>query len=116
MNWNEELEERLLHLRLRELEGTLTPDEKDELDRLMQFLEEQETEELASAFTHLQAEQVRLQEKLTTQQAENESLHRIYQEQTLLIKDARQWLVKFEKRHRQILQSYTQLTGRTLVP
>ncbi len=116
MNWNEELEERLLHLRLRELESTLTPDEKDELGRYMQFLEEEETEQLAPAFAHLKAEQAHLQEELTAQQAENESLRRIHQEQTLLIKDARQWLAKFEKRHRQILQSYTQLTGRALVP
>lgn len=82
MNWNKELEERLLHLRLLELEGTLTPDEKDELDRYMQFLEEEEIEQLAPAFAHLKAEQARLQEELTAQQAENESLHRIYQEQT----------------------------------
>ena len=99
MNWNEELEERLLHLRLLELEGTLTLGEKDELDRLMQFLEEEEIEQLAPASAHLKAEQTRLQEALTAQQAENDSLHRIYQEQTLLIKDARQWLTNFEKRH-----------------
>lgn len=116
MNWNEELEERLLHLRLLELEGTLAPDEKDELERLMHSLEEEEIQQLAPAFAHLEAEQARLQKELTAQQAENKSLHRIYQEQTLLIKDARQWLAKFEKRHRRILQSYTQLTGRTLVP
>jgi uncharacterized membrane protein YcjF (UPF0283 family) len=116
MNWNEELEERLLHLRLLDLDGALTTDEKDELDRLMQSLENEETVQLASAFAHLKTEQAQLQEELSAQQTENESLHRIYDEQTLLIKDARQWLSKFEKRHRQILQNYTQLTGRTLVP
>ncbi len=116
MNWNEDLEERLLKLRLSEMDGSLTPDEKDELNRLMQFLEKDEAQQLAPAFAHLQAEQIRLQKELSVQQAENESLHQLYREQTSLIKDARQWLAKFEKRHRQILQSYTQLTGRTLVP
>jgi len=62
----------------------------------------------------MRAEQIALRERLEALQADNEALARLLNQQEQLVADARQWLARFEERHRQIQQAYTQLTGEIL--
>ena len=116
MNWNEEIEARLGELRLSELAGQLSEDESAELSALISDIEADETKQLEQTFVQISAEQEALQKKLRKLQQDNSDLAKLLAQQEQLIVDTRKWLAEFERRHIMIRQSYTQLTGDSVVP
>jgi predicted nuclease with TOPRIM domain len=116
MNWNAEMQSRLDQLRANELTGTSTAEEKVELAKLIEILEAEEARQLAPALTRLRVEQAALREKLLALQANNEDLAKLLHQQEQLVVDTRRWLTQFDQRHRLIQQTYTRITGDTLLP
>lgn len=115
MEWTIELEDRLTELRQRELSGILNKVEEAELTELMAALETDEATQLASSFAGISSEQAFMQFKLRALQTDNEALARILNQQERLVADAQKWLIDLEQRHTLIRQSYTRITGETLV-
>ena len=114
MNWTDEQQALFDELRARELTGTLTPEDQVRLAELIQVLEAEEARYLAPVAARMRAEQSALRKQLETLQTENEALARLLNQQEQLVADARHWLAQFERRHIQIQQSYTRLTGEVL--
>lgn len=115
MNWNKEIQARFDQLRAAELAGTLTRQETAELAELVAALESDQARYLASTLTRMRAEQKTLRKQLGMLQSENEELAKLLSQQEQLAAEARRWLAQFRERHRIILQTYTRLTGETLV-
>lgn len=115
MIWNSETQTRFDQLRIKELAGTLTAQEKVELGELVATLESDETNRLTLALDQARAEQAILRERFCTLQSENEELARLLGQQEQLVADARRWLAQFEQRHCLIQQTYARLTGQVLV-
>ncbi len=105
---------RLLELRLKELEGSLTAAEAEELANLITAIEAEETATLAPAMATLEAEQEALRERLHNLQTENEELAKLLNQQEQLVNEARGWLLDFARRHKALQQKYTFLTGEKL--
>lgn len=116
MNWNAEMQSRFDQLRASELAGTLTAEEEAELTKLIESLEAEEARQLAPVLTRRSAEQTALREKLLALQADNEDLAKLLHQQEQLVADTRRWLTQFEQRHLLIQQTYTRITGDTLLP
>lgn len=114
MNWTDKQQTLFDELRARELTGTLTTEEQTQLAELMAMLEAEEARYLAPVAARMRAEQAALREQLETLQTDNESLARLLNQQEQLVADARHWLAQFERRHMQIQQDYTRLTGEVL--
>lgn len=112
MQWTEEMQLRFNELRQKELAGTLSAEEKDELAALFAVIEADEKQYLAGAMTRLREEDALLQAQIEKRQQENTELARIISQQEQLIADARRWLAEFEQRHISIQQSFAQLTGK----
>lgn len=106
--------DRLLELRLKDLEGSLTAAEAEELANLMASLEAEEATTLAPAMATLQSEQEALRERLHKLQTENDELAKLLGQQEQLVNEARGWLLDFARRHKAIQQKYTFLTGEKL--
>jgi len=115
MEWTIESEARLTELRQRELSGTLNKVEEAELAVLMAAIETDEAAQLASSFTRISSEQAFMQSRLRTLQTDNEALASLLNQQERLVADAQKWLIDLEQRHTLIRQSYTRITGETLV-
>ncbi len=115
MNWTDKQQTWLDELRARKLAGTLTGEEQARLAELIALLEAEEARYLAPVAARMRAEQAALREQLETLQTGNEALARLLNQQEQLVADARHWLAQFERRHRQIQQAYTRLTGEALV-
>lgn len=111
MTWDQSMQTRLDQLRLLELKGTLTDEERTELAKLVAALESDQVRYLAPAIERMCAEQEVLQRRLSNLQTENEELARLLNQQEQLVADARRWLAQFEQRHRQIQQAYARLSG-----
>jgi hypothetical protein len=116
MNWNDKTQARFDELRQRELAGSLTAAEQTELAELTDWLTKTADAALETAVARLEQEQSILQERLQRRQDENEELARLLRQQEQLVAESRRWLADFEKRHRQISQAYTRLTGDALTP
>lgn len=116
MNWSAEQQALFDELRTGELAGTLTTEEQTRLAELMTMLEAEEARYLAPVAARMRAEQAALREQLETLQTENEAQARLLNQQEQLVADARHWLAQFERRHIQIQQAYTRLTGEVLTP
>jgi predicted nuclease with TOPRIM domain len=71
---------------------------------------------LLPAITRLQQEQVELEARLHQRQHENEELAKLLHQQEQLTAESRQWLRDFDRRHAQIRETYTRLTGEVLTP
>ncbi|MCI0397010.1 MAG: hypothetical protein L0332_10295 [Chloroflexi bacterium] len=107
---------RLTELRLRELAGQLTKAEESELAGLMATIEQVEIQYLSPALERMQAEQAVLRERIEKLHQDNEELAGLLNQQEQLATEARRWLAEFEKRHSQIQETYTRLTGEVLTP
>jgi len=114
MNWTAKQQSLFDELRTRELTGTLTTEEQGRLTNLTTILEAEETRYLAPVIAQMRVEQTSLRERLETLQVGNEDLARLLNQQEQLVADARHWLAQFERRHLQIQQAYTHLTGEVL--
>jgi GTPase SAR1 family protein len=84
MEWDEWMATRFDTLRLKEINGDLTPQEQAELNQLIQNLEAEEAQMLAAFFEHKQKEQKVLREKLEGMQQENEELAKLISQQEQL--------------------------------
>lgn len=116
MNWSDEKQERLDALRQRELAGTLSAVEQQELDTLTATLTQAADDALLPAISRLQREQAELEARLQQRQFENEELARLLHQQEQLTAESRQWLRDFDRRQAQIRETYTRLTGEVLTP
>jgi len=114
MNWTDEQQTLFDELRAHELAGTLTTDDQARLAELTQILEAEEARYLAPVAARMRTEQAALREQLETLQIENEALAHLFNQQEQLVADARRWLSQFERRHSQIQQTFTRLTGKVL--
>lgn len=96
---NDALNTRFSELRLKELKGTLTAAETEQLANLFKQLEDEEAAVLAPAVAAMRAEQVALRQRLLQAQTENEELASLLNQQEQLVTEARQWLAEFTSRH-----------------
>jgi hypothetical protein len=88
MSWKNSSQERLNHLRNRELAGTLTEPEQVELDVLMADIETEEARSLAPAMQQLHAEALELERDIAVVEAENEESARLLARQQALVAQA----------------------------
>ena len=116
MNWSDEKQARFDDLRQRELAGTLSAAEQQELEALTAMLTQAADDSLLPAITRLQREQAELEARLQQRQHENEELAKLLHQQEQLAADSRQWLRDFDRRQAQIRETYTRLTGEILTP
>lgn len=98
VSWTKDNQALLDSLRSKELAGTLTEREQNELAGLMAQVEAEEALALAPAMSRLRAEADELGRALATVQGENEELARLLAQQQALAADARRFLVEFERR------------------
>lgn len=116
MNWSNEKQARFDDLRQRELAGTLSAADQQELESLTAMLTQAADEALLPAIERLQRELMELETRLQQRQYENEELAKLLHQQEQLTAESRQWLRDFDRRHAQIRESYTRLTGEVLTP
>jgi hypothetical protein len=116
MQWTEEMQLRFNELRQKELAGTLSAEEKNELAELFAVIEADEKQYLAGAMTRLREEDVLMQTQTEKRQQENMELARIISQQERLIADAQHWIAEFERRHLSIQQSFAHRCSSTAVP
>jgi hypothetical protein len=114
MNWNDTQQAHFDELCQRELAAALTPDEQAELVELTNLLIQDADAALQFATTRLQREQRELEMRLAQRQFENEELANLLSQQEQLAVESRRWLADFDRRHAQIRESYTRLTGDAL--
>lgn len=115
MDWTDEQQSRFDNLREHDLSGSLTGEERQELDMLTTVLTEAADEALLPAITRLQREQETLEVRLQQRQSGNEELAKLLHQQERLTAESRRWLRDFDRRHAYIHKTYTQLTGEALV-
>jgi ATPase subunit of ABC transporter with duplicated ATPase domains len=115
MSWTNSRQERLNHLRNRELAGTLTEPEQVELEVLMADIEAEEAQSLAPAMQQLHAEALELEREIAVVEAENEESARLLARQQALVADGQRFLIEFEQRRTSILDGLARLT-RTPLP
>lgn len=111
MNWNDTQQARFDELRQKELNGSLTIAEQEELTALTNLLTQDADYALVNAVAKLQQEQAELESRLEQRQNENEELANLLNQQEQLAAESRRWLIDFDRRHAQIRESYTRLTG-----
>ncbi len=114
MEWNDEKQARLDALRAGELAGTLDDAGKAELAALIEALEAEERERLASALGQIRTEQAALRRQVQESEAENEQLVTLAARQEQLLADARQVLRDLQRRHQAIRDAYQHVTGEPL--
>lgn len=116
MNWSNEKQARFDDLRQRELAGTLSAADQQELESLTTMLIQAADKALLPAIERLQSELMELETRLQQRQDENEELAKLLHQQEQLTAESRQWLRDFDRRHAQIRETYTRLTGEVLTP
>jgi hypothetical protein len=116
VDWNEKQQVRFDELRQRKVTGALTPSEQSELEAMVARLTQAADEALSPAIARLQIEQAELQERLQRQQHENQELAKLLHQQEQLVAETQRWLADFDRRHTQIREAYTRLTGDVLTP
>jgi hypothetical protein len=77
MNWSDEKQDRFDALRQRELAGTLTTAERQELDTITATLRKAADDALLPAIARIEREQVELEARLQQRQHENEELAKL---------------------------------------
>ena len=80
MNWSDEKQARFDQLRQRELAGTLSAADQQELEALTAILTQAADDALLPAITRLQRERVELEARLQQRQHENEELAKLLQQ------------------------------------
>ena len=116
MEWSNEKQARFDDLRQRELTGTLSNTEQQELKVLTGILTQIADEALLPANERLQRELTELETRVEQRQDENEELAKLLHQQEQLTAESRQWLQDFDRRHAQIRETYARLTGEVLTP
>jgi predicted nuclease with TOPRIM domain len=116
MYWSNEKQAQFDDLRQRELAGTLSTADQQELESLTAMLTQAADMALLPAIERLQSELVELEARLQQRQDENEELAKLLHQQEQLTAESRQWLRDFDYRHAQIRETYTRLTGEVLTP
>lgn len=116
MKWSDEKQAQFDELRQRELTGTISDAEQHELEALTNMLTQIADEALLPANERLQRELTELETRLKERQDENEELAKLLHQQEQLTAESRQWLHDFDRRHAQIREKYTRLTGEVLPP
>jgi predicted nuclease with TOPRIM domain len=116
MNWSDEEQARFDDLRRRELAGTLNAADRQELEHLTTLLTQVADEALLPAIMRVERELGELKIRLRQRQHENKELAQLLHQQEQLTAESRQWLRDFERRHAQIRETYTRLTGEALTP
>jgi chromosome segregation ATPase len=111
MSWTKDSQARLDRLRDRELAGTLTEPEQEELASLMAQVEAEEAQVLAPAMSRLCAEVSEQEQELRGLQGENEELARLLARQQSLAADARRFLAEFDQRRAAILVALARFAG-----
>ncbi len=91
MNWSNEKQARFDDLRQRELAGTLSAAEQQELEALTAMLTQAADEALLPAIERLQHEVMELETRLQQRQDENEELAKLLHQQEQLTAESRQW-------------------------
>jgi predicted nuclease with TOPRIM domain len=114
MAWDNDKQYRFDHLRLNELAGNITDQERVELSELTAEIESAEAGSLAPAFDRMREQRVAFTEQVQRMQTENEALAVLLGQQEQLVTDARYWLAQLEQRHTIIQQTYKRLTGEAL--
>jgi predicted nuclease with TOPRIM domain len=116
MNWSNEKQARFDDLRQRDLAGTLSAADRQELESLTAMLTQAADKALLPAVERLQRELMELEARLQQRQGENEELAKLLHQQEHLTAESRQWLRDFDRRHAQIRETYARLTGEMLTP
>jgi hypothetical protein len=114
MAWDKDKQFRFDQLRLNQLAGSITDQERAELAELTAEIESAEAGSLVPAFDRVREQRVAFTEQLRRMQIENEELAMLLGQQEQLVADARYWLAQLEQRHILIQQTYERLTGETL--
>jgi hypothetical protein len=114
IKWTPKIEERFTELRLRRLSGSLTNAEQKELAEIQSTVKVVESETTRFALKKLETEQIALQKVLGETKLENKELIKLFNQQALLIADAKRWLAEFEQRYVVIQNSFTRLTEHSL--
>lgn len=111
MSWTEDDQSKLDRLRDRELSGTLTQPEQEELAALMARIEAEEAAMLAPEMARLRAEAGDLAAELASVEGENEQLAQLMAQQQALVTDTRRFLEEFERRRASILDGLARVAG-----
>ncbi|MDQ2998825.1 MAG: hypothetical protein M3R61_17475 [Chloroflexota bacterium] len=114
MAWDKDKQFRFDQLRLNELAGSITDQERAELAGLTAEIEAAEAGSLVSAFAQMHEQRVAFTEQVQRTQIENEALAMLLSQQEQLVADTHYWLAHLEQRHILIQQTYKRLTGETL--
>ena len=109
MNWTREDQNKLDHLRGKELAGTLAEPEKAELAALMARVEAEEAAVLAPEMARLRAEAGDLAAELDRVEGENERLAQLMAQQQALVADTRRFLDELERRRASILDGLARI-------
>lgn len=96
MTWTHQDQERLDHLRARDLGGTLVSPEEEELAALMARVEAEEAAVLAPAMDRLRAEVADVKQQLSALQNGNEELAKRVAQQESLAADMRRFLAELD--------------------
>lgn len=107
--------EQFNQLRLKKMDGRLSSEEQVELDRMMQARLDEAAVLDAEVIGRLHEKEEAQKAQLQAYQAESEQLAALSHLQTQLIADARRWVAEFDRRHEQIQQTYSALTGEPLL-
>jgi hypothetical protein len=111
MSWTEDDQSKLDRLRDRELSGTLTQPEQEELAALMARIEAEEAAVLAPEMARLRAEAGELAVELASVEGENEQLAQLMAQQQALVTDTRRFLEEFDRRRASILDGLARVAG-----
>ncbi|WP_437769241.1 hypothetical protein WMF27_09485 [Sorangium sp. So ce281] len=111
MSWTEDDQSKLDRLRDRELSGTLTQPEQEELAALMARIEAEEAAVLAPEMARLRAEAGELAAELASVEGENEQLAQLMAQQQALVTDTRRFLEEFDRRRASILDGLARVAG-----
>ncbi len=108
--WTDKKAERFTELRVAKMHGELTDSEKIELDVLYKELEALDEAFYAPMLARMEADSAKLQAEIVALEHENAEMVALYNQQSLLINEAKAWLEQFERRYAVIQESYQKLT------
>jgi chromosome segregation ATPase len=112
--WDGKKQQQLNELRRLELEGTLTPEEREALDNLLHELEQEEWQRLRPTLQRLHAEQGQLREACARLRSHNVFLAVLLERQEELLTRARAYLAELLSEHELLKAEYERITGEPL--
>jgi len=112
--WNEDKKQRLDALRIREAQGTLTSEERAELESLFAELDADEATALAPALERMRQQQTALRVEREQLKVEVAALERIAEEQEQLLAEANAYLSGLRAKRSALADEYRRVSGHEL--